>query len=151
MIRRPPRSTLFPYTTLFRSRFVAYAGDQTILGDTVGFATGTLPADLPRYVADGADPSPGYVVFATGLYGLVIDNGGRGVWYHRFSPYGPGLNFEAQPTGRYVARPSVPDPTVLPQWVEIDPLRTVTRTFGCAGGLSPPLHDLIAEPGRADW
>src|SRR5256885_12944311 len=25
MIRRPPRSTLFPYTTLFRSRFVARA------------------------------------------------------------------------------------------------------------------------------
>src|SRR5258708_31729564 len=23
MIRRPPRSTLFPYTTLFRSRFIA--------------------------------------------------------------------------------------------------------------------------------
>src|SRR5438876_7819585 len=26
MIRRPPRSTLFPYTTLFRSVFVAIAG-----------------------------------------------------------------------------------------------------------------------------
>src|SRR2546422_3219934 len=26
MIRRPPRSTLFPYTTLFRSRFRALAG-----------------------------------------------------------------------------------------------------------------------------
>src|SRR3712207_7460065 len=26
MIRRPPRSTLFPYTTLFRSRAVFYAG-----------------------------------------------------------------------------------------------------------------------------
>src|SRR2546427_2280801 len=25
MIRRPPRSTLFPYTTLFRSGFYAYA------------------------------------------------------------------------------------------------------------------------------
>src|SRR2546422_4739001 len=24
MIRRPPRSTLFPYTTLFRSRFTAF-------------------------------------------------------------------------------------------------------------------------------
>src|SRR5256885_9783061 len=24
MIRRPPRSTLFPYTTLFRSRFTGY-------------------------------------------------------------------------------------------------------------------------------
>src|SRR2546430_8835501 len=27
MIRRPPRSTLFPYTTLFRSRAVGAAGD----------------------------------------------------------------------------------------------------------------------------
>src|SRR2546421_5709294 len=26
MIRRPPRSTLFPYTTLFRSRYYALAG-----------------------------------------------------------------------------------------------------------------------------
>src|SRR5438552_10312620 len=26
MIRRPPRSTLFPYTTLFRSRYAADAG-----------------------------------------------------------------------------------------------------------------------------
>src|SRR3712207_7085647 len=28
MIRRPPRSTLFPYTTLFRSRDVLDAGDR---------------------------------------------------------------------------------------------------------------------------
>src|SRR5256886_13565595 len=28
MIRRPPRSTLFPYTTLFRSRELALATDQ---------------------------------------------------------------------------------------------------------------------------
>src|SRR2546427_2681741 len=28
MIRRPPRSTLFPYTTLFRSAAVAKAGDR---------------------------------------------------------------------------------------------------------------------------
>src|SRR5439155_19690930 len=26
MIRRPPRSTLFPYTTLFRSRFTGHTG-----------------------------------------------------------------------------------------------------------------------------
>src|SRR5256885_4109616 len=31
MIRRPPRSTLFPYTTLFRSsRFLAVAVDQPV-------------------------------------------------------------------------------------------------------------------------
>src|SRR3712207_8803458 len=29
MIRRPPRSTLFPYTTLFRSGVVAYASAAT--------------------------------------------------------------------------------------------------------------------------
>src|SRR2546430_9113835 len=32
MIRRPPRSTLFPYTTLFRSRAVAHAH---VAGDLV--------------------------------------------------------------------------------------------------------------------
>src|SRR5256885_12894818 len=32
MIRRPPRSTLFPYTTLFRSVAVDLAGDRLGLG-----------------------------------------------------------------------------------------------------------------------
>src|SRR5687768_17978357 len=42
MIRRPPRSTLFPYTTLFRSNFFLPAGDPKgtgsvhIYGGTVG-------------------------------------------------------------------------------------------------------------------
>src|SRR3712207_7608460 len=31
MIRRPPRSTLFPYTTLFRSRRKALLGDQVLI------------------------------------------------------------------------------------------------------------------------
>src|SRR2546426_6857205 len=31
MIRRPPRSTLFPYTTLFRSRRIAVHGDRDLL------------------------------------------------------------------------------------------------------------------------
>src|SRR2546429_4537895 len=33
MIRRPPRSTLFPYTTLFRSRTVVFDGDHDVFGD----------------------------------------------------------------------------------------------------------------------
>src|SRR3712207_7042936 len=32
MIRRPPRSTLFPYTTLFRSRSVRVVADQLVGG-----------------------------------------------------------------------------------------------------------------------
>src|SRR3712207_8196805 len=35
MIRRPPRSTLFPYTTLFRSR-----GDQRDTGEGLGAGSG---------------------------------------------------------------------------------------------------------------
>src|SRR5688572_32683781 len=31
MLRRPPRSTLFPYTTLFRSRFVTQIPGRNIL------------------------------------------------------------------------------------------------------------------------
>src|SRR3712207_8824663 len=36
MIRRPPRSTLFPYTTLFRSRCVYYGKHQSFQA-TAGF------------------------------------------------------------------------------------------------------------------
>src|SRR2546429_3323862 len=38
MIRRPPRSTLFPYTTLFRSLYPAYG-----LGRAAAAAGGTAP------------------------------------------------------------------------------------------------------------
>src|SRR3712207_7165788 len=33
MIRRPPRSTLFPYTTLFRSRILSWSGSGLWLWD----------------------------------------------------------------------------------------------------------------------
>src|SRR5256886_16352120 len=44
MIRRPPRSTLFPYTTLFRSRFYA---------DVFGLAPLDRPEDGNFYLSDG--------------------------------------------------------------------------------------------------
>src|SRR5258708_23768144 len=36
MIRRPPRSTLFPYTTLFRSKFKLTLSRPLLMGQTVG-------------------------------------------------------------------------------------------------------------------
>src|SRR2546428_3957838 len=35
MIRRPPRSTLFPYTTLFRSRMTLFSRNQNALRNAV--------------------------------------------------------------------------------------------------------------------
>src|SRR3712207_9472857 len=49
MIRRPPRSTLFPYTTLFRSAglialFVGLADLVPLVGATIGAVIATLAA-----------------------------------------------------------------------------------------------------------
>src|SRR3712207_8513146 len=57
MIRRPPRSTLFPYTTLFRSRF-EYA--LTYDRETVVRATSSLMAR----VAPRVGPAPARVAAA---------------------------------------------------------------------------------------
>src|SRR2546427_4015366 len=46
MIRRPPRSTLFPYTTLFRSTFVGY-----VAGGPLGALVMTAGVFLPAKVA----------------------------------------------------------------------------------------------------
>src|SRR5256885_13199250 len=47
MIRRPPRSTLFPYTTLFRSGLVQHARDQVDidLGESDRLRQLICPAD----------------------------------------------------------------------------------------------------------
>src|SRR5258705_1827060 len=52
MIRRPPRSTLFPYTTLFRSPILAWG----VAGYVVSFiAPHTLTARAQRMRRDEAD------------------------------------------------------------------------------------------------
>src|SRR2546422_6763371 len=58
MIRRPPRSTLFPYTTLFRS-----VGPICESGDFLA---------LDRQI-DDAQPGDLLAVQSTGAYGFVID------------------------------------------------------------------------------
>src|SRR3712207_8569592 len=50
MIRRPPRSTLFPYTTLFRSRGEAAGRPERLLGRLVGAPRGEYRVDAPVHV-----------------------------------------------------------------------------------------------------
>src|SRR3712207_7467678 len=61
MIRRPPRSTLFPYTTLFRSRIAERVADGAVLQevlqavvDEVAALVGADRATLRRLTGDGA-------------------------------------------------------------------------------------------------
>jgi hypothetical protein len=115
-----------------------------VVGDGLEITTGALPGDVPHFFTEGSDPSPGYVLFATSAHTLVIDNGGRVVWYRRY-PSGPGLNFMAQPTGHYVVRPPTVQTGDIEPWLELDPLGNITRTLVCANGLQSRLHDLILE------
>src|SRR3712207_8251032 len=52
MIRRPPRSTLFPYTTLFRSVIVGHDGDVCRSGDDEGAGIAAAVGIRVRRVGD---------------------------------------------------------------------------------------------------
>src|SRR5437773_7225549 len=53
MLRRPPRSTLFPYTTLFRSPFWATAAGRV---GTRGFAASLGPPEASQDARSGTRP-----------------------------------------------------------------------------------------------
>src|SRR2546426_7512096 len=62
MIRRPPRSTLFPYTTLFRSPFSGreHGSDRPEIRRHLGGLGGAHPQRrAPRRQVEGGGPRPG--------------------------------------------------------------------------------------------
>src|SRR3712207_9273370 len=67
MIRRPPRSTLFPYTTLFRSRDF-----MTIIAENGGVVFGILGAVLAVLLA-GIGSAQGVRIAGEAAAGIVID------------------------------------------------------------------------------
>src|SRR2546429_3464724 len=57
MIRRPPRSTLFPYTTLFRSPVLNIQVGETIDAMYMGFRSDVLPSNsITDYLARVVKP-----------------------------------------------------------------------------------------------
>src|SRR2546422_8240925 len=76
MIRRPPRSTLFPYTTLFRSKQLPVQVDPDLAGDrgdgrVGGVAVGAVAGDARDGLATARDrkstrlnSSHGYISYA---------------------------------------------------------------------------------------
>src|SRR2546422_10648975 len=61
MIRRPPRSTLFPYTTLFRSNIGRYSGQKP--GQSLDLFTGVVEAGKDRK-STRLNSSHGYISYA---------------------------------------------------------------------------------------
>jgi hypothetical protein len=131
-------------------QFVLFGNGSTMTTPRLASETGPLPDDLPAFNAEGPDPSPGLVVFGAGSYGLVIDNTGRVVWYHRFAN-GPGLAFVPTGNGTFATQPPVPGNPGGGPWVEVDLLGRERRQLSCAGGLAPRLHDIIVQPDGSYW
>src|SRR2546430_13564598 len=52
MIRRPPRSTLFPYTTLFRSDAIVAAIKKTNFKDGVTVSNGPVDTEIGRATSE---------------------------------------------------------------------------------------------------
>src|SRR5256885_16155238 len=67
MIRRPPRSTLFPYTTLFRS---------AASGDTIQFQFATTPVTISLNSGD-LEIDKNLTITGLGATNLIIDGGGN--------------------------------------------------------------------------
>src|SRR5260221_13139444 len=88
MIRRPPRSTLFPYTTLFRSLRV---GSSSETSPSSGLPAARGGADQPGVeVSHRGDPDPSQCrhfrysisdsVFTAGWFILILDDLVRCFW-----------------------------------------------------------------------
>src|SRR2546422_10812269 len=97
MIRRPPRSTLFPYTTLFRSRALELVRTSsealpTILNDNLDYSKieaehlelEAIPFDLPKVVHATA------TLLAVRARGASLELGRRAGWRKWFGAIRPG-------------------------------------------------------------
>src|SRR5699024_12483317 len=63
LLRRPPRSTLFPYTTLFRSSLVSDPPPTPRCADTPASGQGRTPADRKSTRLNSSHVSISYAVF----------------------------------------------------------------------------------------
>jgi len=80
MIRRPPRSTLFPYTTLFRS-FTADKWAQASAG-TTGGATATIGTGGVAEIAGSVIVKPGFTIGVNAVVGTATGTSLMGILFH---------------------------------------------------------------------
>src|SRR2546426_6182048 len=89
MIRRPPRSTLFPYTTLFRSPTGKRAVDTSAVPLLSALATEVLNFTTPSFGTGGGVTGGFATAFKLGER-WAVGVGGSYRWYARYTPVAGG-------------------------------------------------------------
>jgi len=115
--------------------------------DTSTVTTGPLPAWIPPAVAQGPNPSPGFLVLSYPDGPVVIDNSGRVVWY-LFAPNGVLNSIQAHAPGVYtLAVPGVADPV----YTLYDEAGDSVGVLRCAGGRKTRFHDFLLQEAGDYW
>src|SRR2546430_12619787 len=104
MIRRPPRSTLFPYTTLFRSQAVKAAKEAKPLDTTLGAESGAQPA--PEAEAVSALPSARHPTLNTKpLFKLMVEKKASDLFFTSNAPIKIKIEGQILPVNKQVLAP----------------------------------------------
>src|SRR3712207_706507 len=123
MIRRPPRSTLFPYTTLFRSGIVAEVPFVDVLNTMLDAELPLTPPEWPEWGNPAADEAAFRTILA-------------------YSPYD---NVKPQAYPAILALAGLTDPRVT-YW---EPAKWVARLRATMTGGGPIVFKLNMEAGHA--
>ena len=170
MIRRPPRSTLFPYTTLFRSHVQLDDDPRTPIQQSVGeeFRQHDSVVTILTYYCCSASPKHCYnIIEDYGGWGrrTRLRNRSRGSTcvplvlalplYLYVEPWGRNLEQKPPqsrfcPKGKSPTRTPEPNATILGVWQRHGPRRLAqgqtpgSPAFGPLASAKPLLHRLIA-------
>src|SRR2546422_8767230 len=101
MIRRPPRSTLFPYTTLFRSTLELPAQLNAELEATT--LAGSVETDFPLTASQGILPRRFHGTVGTGGRTILVETLHGSIQVRKLGPQAP-------PAPRVPAPPPPPPP-----------------------------------------
>src|SRR3989454_10146460 len=120
MIRRPPRSTLFPYTTLFRSPSVPVSSAANCMATvTDSVATAPFPTGPVNFFADGA-----VTPFAS------CSLSGSGVTQSCSVSYTPTTEGAHSIVAKYAGDPAHADSTSPPAPIVVSPQTTPGKVTG---------------------
>jgi hypothetical protein len=125
---------------------LTWSGRPDAVVDTLSFTTGSLPDWVPLAGATGSDTTPGFLALSYPGGPVIVDNGGRVVWY-KTAPDGTLNSFHAHANGFYTLLGRATDPR---EYQVLDVLGREVETLDCVGR---PIrfHDFLVLEGGDYW